>query len=275
MAKKKQTAKTGEGKTSVRKHLFTTGIVLFVLYIGIHILSRTEGARSAVADKLSNGTRQLITLESCGMTPLLGLRLEGLGFYGVEIPEARVSFNWLYFFSKEKPFVKRLHIRDLDVEFRRAPDGVHWEPAVLHGIGSRLGEVLGIPTPEPRDNDALPKFPAHVINAKTLLQLDRAGMVWRDATGREIAYLSAADLKVETGTFIKRKVIQSIVKCGHIKLASGNALRDFRLETFRIEGSGIVTVLDMADSNGLYDEFATQVLWQDLSLRLNELAKIR
>ena len=275
MAKKKQAAKTGAGKGPLKRHLFTAGIVLFILYIGVHILSRTEGARSAVADKLSNGTRQLITLDSCGTTPLMGLRLEGLSFYGVEIPEAEVSFNWLYFLSKEKPFVKRLHIRGLDVEFRRAPDGVHWEPMVLHGIGSRVGEVLGIITPETTDDDALPKFPSHVINRKTLLQLDRAGMVWRDETGREIAYISAVDLKFETETFIKRKVIQSITKCGHIKLASGNALRDFRLETFRIEGSGIVTVLDMADSNGLYDEFATVALWQDLSLRLNELAKIR
>jgi hypothetical protein len=127
--------------------------------------------------------------------------------------------------------------------------------------------------PDQTDAD-LPRFPGSAINEKTLLELERAKVVWRDEHGRELAYITDADLKVRTGLFIKRKVIQTILKCGHIKMSSGQALRDFRLEAFRIEGSGVVTILNMADSNGQYEEFATQTLWQDLNLHLSQLAEV-
>jgi len=240
-----------------------------------HVISRTEGMRFAVADKISNGTRQPVALESCGTTPLLGLRLKGLGFQGVEMPDIKMSFNWFSFLSKKTPFVKQLCIQGLEIQFKRVPDTGNWEPLVLHGVGCRLGAVLGLNPAQMGEDESLPRFPAYAINEKTLLQLDRAKVVWRDESGREIAYITEADLDVRPGLFIKRKVIQTIVKCGHIKLASGRTLRDFRLEAFRIEGSGIVTVLDMADSNGQYDEFASQTLWQDLNLHLNQLSAIR
>lgn len=259
----------------IKRNLITLGIILLILYIGVHVITRTQGFRSYVADKLSNGTRQLITLEECGATPLLGLRLRGLAFQGVEIPDAKLSFNWFSFLSKKTPFVKQLRIQGLDIEFKRIPVSGNWEPLVLHGVGARLGAVLGLNPAAMGDAEGLPQFPAYAINEKTLLQLSRAKLVWRDENGRELAYITEADLQLKPGFFIKRKVIQTIVKCGHIKLASGRALRDFRLEAFRIEGSEVVTVLDMADSNGQYPEFASTTLWQDLHLQLNQLAEIR
>ena len=271
MAKKKK----GSLKRRWKRNTIASLLMCFVLYVGIHIISRTEGARSLVADKISNGTRQPIALESCGTTPLLGLRLKGLGFQGVEMPDVKISFNWFSFLSKTKPFVKQLRIQELEIQFRRVPDSGNWEPLVLHGVGSRLGAVLGLNPAQMGEDESLPKFPAYAINEKTLLQLDRAKVVWRDENGHEIAYITDADFDIKSGLFIKRKVIQTIVKCGHIKMASGRALRDFRLEAFRIEGSGIVAILDMADSNGQYDEFASQTLWQDLNLHLNQLSAIR
>lgn len=257
----------------LKRSFVTATLIALILYIGAHVISRTEGARSAVADKLSNGTRQPIALDQCGMTPLLGLRLQGLSFEGVDMPDVKLSFNWLSFLSKEKPFVKKLRIRGLEIQFKRVPATGSWEPLVLHGVGSRLGAVLGLNPPQVEAD--LPRFPAYAINEKTLLELERAKVVWRDEQGREMAYITEADLKVRAASFIKRKVIQTILQCGHIKLASGRALRDFRLEAFRIEGSSVVTILDMADSNGQYEEFATQALWHDLHLHLNQLTQIR
>lgn len=258
----------------IKRNAILAFIVFLILYIGAHVITRTQGFRSAVADKLSNGARQLITLEKCGATPLMGLRLEGLGFEGASIPDVKVSFNWFSFFSKKTPFVRQLNLDNLDIEFRRIPQSGNWEPLVLHGVGARLGAVLGLNPTQMGDNDALPKFPAYAINEKTLVKLRRAKLVWRDENGRELAYITEADLNVRSGMFIKRKVIQTIAKCGHVKLASGRALRDFRLEAFRIEGSGVVTILDMADSNGEYPEFATENLWQDLNLNLGQLAEL-
>ena len=262
-------------RKKLKRNGITAGLVLLILYIGVHVISRTEGFRSAVADKLSNGTRQQISIDKCAVTPLLGLRLKGLRFQGVEMPDVKMAFNGFSFLSKKTPFVKQLRIQKMEIQFRRIPSSGNWEPLVLHGIGSRLGAVLGLNPALMGADDSLPKFPPYAINEKTLLQLDRAKVVWKDEKGREIAYITEADLKLKSGTFIKRKVIQTIVKCGHVKLASGQALRDFRLETFRIEGSSTVTVLNMADSNGQYEEFASNTLWQDLNLHLHQLSGMK
>ncbi|MDF7808382.1 hypothetical protein P4E94_13085 [Pontiellaceae bacterium B12219] len=258
-----------------KRNAITTLIVLLIIYIGGHVLSRLEGTRQAVADKLSNGMRQQISIEKCSMTLLMGLHIEGLRFQGVEMPDVKMSFNWLSFLSKEAPFIKELRIKEMEIQFRRIPATGNWEPLVLHGVGSRLGAVLGLNPSKMGEGESLPTFPAWVINAKTLLQLERAKVVWKDGTGKEIAYITEVDLRLKSGGFVKRKVIQTILKCGHMKLASGRALREFKLEAFCIQGSPIVIVLDMADSDGQYDEFASATLWEDLNLHLNALSKVQ
>jgi hypothetical protein len=272
---KQADAKRGRKKGGFKRNLYSTVLVLLILYIGVHVVSRTEGARAAVADKISNGARLPVAIAECGATPLLGLKLKGLTFQGVEMPEVKISFNFLSFISKTKPFISQLKIQGLEVRLKRASVSGSWEPLVLHGIGSRLGAVLGLNPVQHASGDALPKFPDYLINAKTVLQLRRAKILWADEQGKELAFVTEADLNVRTASFTKRKVIQTIVQCGIVQLASGQVLRDFRLEAFRIEGSPIVTVLDMADSAGSYDEFATETLWQDLNLHLNQLTAIR
>lgn len=271
MARKKVEVKKNR---KLKRNGIAALLIILILYIGTHILSRTEGARSALADKISRGTRLPVALEKCGTTPLMGLRLEGLAFYGVEMPEVKVKLNWFAFFSKHKPLVRQLEIEGMEVNLKRIPANGNWEPLVLHGIGSRLGAVLGLNPVQEVSMDTLPKFPEYVINEKTLLELRRAKISWYDDRLRELAYISDADLNVKVGSFIDRKVIQTIVECGHIKLASGKILRDFKMETFRIDGSGVVTVLNMADSDGQYEEFATKDLWQDLNLHLFSLSEL-
>jgi hypothetical protein len=177
MAKKKAEAKK---KRHIRRNVITAVIILLILYVGIHILSRTEGARSAVADKISNGTRLPVALKGCGTTPLMGLKLDGLAFYGVEMPDVKIKFNWFAFLSKHKPLVRQLEIDGLEVNLKRIPVNGNWEPLVLHGIGSRLGAVLGLNPVQGGAMDNLPKFPAYVINDKTLLKLSRAKVIWYD-----------------------------------------------------------------------------------------------
>ncbi|MCF7816972.1 MAG: hypothetical protein K9M54_03730 [Kiritimatiellales bacterium] len=273
MARKKAAAEKKK-KGRVKRSVLTGLLLALILYIGIQVLSRMEGTRSLVADKISNGTRLPVALESCAATPLLGLHLKGLDFYGVQMTDVQIRFNFFAWLSTDKPLVKRLDIQGLEVKLKRIPTSGNWEPLVLHGLGSKLGAVLGLNPVQLAADDTLPKFPTYVINDKTLLQLRRAKVVWNDEQDNELAYVSDTDLSVKAGMFIDRKVVQTIFKSGHIKLASGKLLRDFRLEAFRIEGSGVVTVLDMADRDGEYDEFATQTLWQDLNLRLNALSAL-
>ena len=85
---------------NLRRNLITTGLILLVAYAGIHILTRTNGFRGLVADKISNGTRLPVVLEHCGMSPLLNLRLKNLDFPGVRMPEVNVVFDWFAWLSK-------------------------------------------------------------------------------------------------------------------------------------------------------------------------------
>jgi hypothetical protein len=273
MARKNAVAPKGRIRR-IKRTVATGMLVALILYVGIHLISRMEGTRSLVADKISNGTRQPVALQSCAATPLLGLHLEGLDFYGVQMPDVRIKFNFFAWLSKGKPLVRQLDIEGLEVKLKRVPASGNWEPLVFHSLGSKLGAVLGLNPVRNDVDDSLPRFPAYVINDKTLLNLRRAKVSWNDEQDRELAYVDDVDLSLRAGRFIDRKVVQTIFKSGHIKLASGRMLRDFRLETFRIEGSGVVTVLDMADRDGEYDEFATQTLWQDLNLHLNRLAAV-
>lgn len=273
MARKEAVAPK-QRKGRVKRSVLTSLLLALILYIGIQVISRMEGTRSLLADKISNGTRLPVALESCAATPLLGLHLKGLDFYGVQMPDVQIKFDFFAWLSSDKPLVKRLDIQGLEVKLKRVPTTGNWEPLVLHGLGGKLGAVLGLDPVQLAADDTLPKFPAYVINDKTLLQLRRAKVVWNDEQDRELAYVADADLSVKAGRFIDRKVVQTIFKSGHIKLASGKLLRDFRLEAFRIEGSGVVTVLNMADRDGEYPEFATQTLWQDLGDQLNSLSQL-
>ncbi len=257
----------------LKRRLATTAFILAILYVGAHVLSRTEGIRSLVADKISNGTRLPVTLEKCGMTPLLGLRLEGLVLQGMDLMDVEISFNWLCWLSKEKPFIDRVAIKNAEFDFRRTPAGT-WEPLVLNGIGQQLGAVVGTNAERMGQHGELPKFPAFAINAKTRLSLKNTKIVWRDPQGKELATIEKADYHVAVARLKDRKIIRSTVQCDRIRLASGRNLEDFRLETIHVAGTEWVTVLEMSDAGGEYPPFATSTLWQDLGRQLNKLSSV-
>ncbi len=267
--------KTAKSKSSIlKRRLITTGLVLLILYIGAHAISRTEGVRALVADKISNGTRLPVSLKKCGMTPLLGLRLKGLLIQGAEMPDVKLSFNWFSFLSPKKPFVSKLRLEDAELRFQRVPQSGSWEPLVLNGVAGRLGAVMGLNPVQDGINDALPAFPAYAINSSTLLNLKDTKVMWLDEKGNELASIEDADFQIKVVRLTGRKVFQGIAECEQITLASRRVLDDFRLEAIQVEGSDWVTVLEMSDSGGEYPQFATSTLWQDLNLQLNQLSEV-
>ncbi len=271
MAKKK--AVKGR-RTALKRRLIAAGLIFLILYIGVHLISRTEGVRALVADKISNGTRLPVSLQKCGATPLLGLRLQGLLIQGTEMPDMKLSFNWFSFLSKEKPFVKKIRLKNAEVRFRRVPATGSWEPLVLSSIASRLGAVVGLNPPKTGDDESVPVFPPYAINARSLLQLKDTKVMWLDEKGNELASIENADFNVKSARLKGRKVMQAIVECDQITLASRRVLDDFRLEAIRVEGSDWITVLEMSDRGGEYPQFSTPTLWQDLNLQLNQLSAI-
>lgn len=272
MARKKTVAKArGWG---MKRNILTGVVIVIVLYVGIHIISRTDGFRDMVADKISNGTRLPVALERCGATPLLGLHFRGLDFYGVRMPDVQARFNWFAWLSKDAPLVKRLDIDNLEVVFKQVPTSGNWEPLVLHDLGSKFGAVVGLKPARSSADEELPRFPAFVINQKTLLDLRRARVMWYDSNNRELAYVTDIDSRVKEVDFSDRKALQVKLECSHVKLASGHILRDFKLEAVKIDGYKPTLVLEMSDSDGEYPGFQTETLWQDLYRHLSRLAEI-
>ncbi|QBG48698.1 hypothetical protein EGM51_15280 [Verrucomicrobia bacterium S94] len=86
MAKKKAAPPKKNRWQRFKRNAVTALIILIILYIGGHVISRLEGTRQAIADKLSNGSRQPISIEKAGMTLLCGLRLQGVRFQGWKYP---------------------------------------------------------------------------------------------------------------------------------------------------------------------------------------------
>jgi hypothetical protein len=273
MARKKEEA-TKKKKRHFRRNLFFGLLILIILYTGVHLLSRTDGVRAMVVDKISDGIRLPVALESCAATPLLGLQLQGLSFSGVKMPSVHLRLNGLAWIAPDQPFVQQLDIQGLEIRLKWDPPTGRWEPLVLHPLGSQLGTVLGL-APPPTINDAsLPKLPRWLINKNTILQLRHAKVVWINEQNQELASLSDANLSMETQLFTNRKVRQTLFKCERIKLASGKLLRDFQLEAFHFEHSSATTILNMTDSDGEYPPFSTPTLWQDLGQRLNALSEL-
>ncbi len=258
-----------------RRRLIAAFLVFLVLYVGAHVISRTEGVRALVADKISNGTRLPVSLEKCGMTPLFGLRMKGLLIQGAELPDVKLSFNWLSFLPKGRPFVRQIRLKDAEIRFHRIPTSGQWEPLVLNGVGSRLGAVMGLNPEQEGVDESLPIFPPHAINKKTLLELKNTKVMWLDEKGNELASIENADLRFRTARLARRRVLQAIARCEQITLASRRVLDDFRMEAIYINGSDWITVLEMSDQGGEYPQFATPTLWQDLNLQLNQLSAIK
>lgn len=268
-------AKGGGKKTrgGLKRRVLTGFLLALILYLGAHAIARTEGVRSIVVDKISNFTHQPVALKKCAATLLLGLDLKGLAFYGVEMPNVKVEWNWLAMLSDNKPFIRRIHIQTMEVKLKRIPVSGKWDPLVLHDLGNRLGGALGLKHLPFEDDQTLPQVPDILLNEKTALKIERAKIVWRDANGNELAYVDNADATVKVVNFQGREAVQFFLTAGHLKMADGKLIRDFELETIKIDGYKPVLVVRMASAGLEYDGFESQTLWQDLFSRLGSLSK--
>ena len=273
MAKKKA-GNEGGRRRKFRRRLITSGLILLILYIGVQVISRTDGVRSVIIDKTSNGTRLPVSLNHCGATPALGLRLENLVLAGMDFPDVRIYFDWFHRLSKDKPFIREMRLEHAEVRFRRMPGSGRWEPLVLDGFGQRLGSVVGLRSPASQSDESALVFPPDIINAKTRLQLRDTKVMWLDEQGNELASIENADFSIRAEKLTGCRVLQAIVECDQITLASRRVLDEFRLETVHVEGSDWVNVREMSDRVGRYPEFSTSTLWQDLNIQLNKLSAV-
>jgi len=267
----------GRGKKKKRggfkRQLLTGTLLLLVFYFGAHAIVRTKGFRKYVADKIANFTHQPVSLKECSASPLLGLELKGLAFYGVVMPSVTIKWNWAAFLSEKEPFIRKVVIRGMQVKFRRIPVSGKWDPLVLHDLANPLGAALGLKYLPLKADSSLPRLPEILFNKKTAVEIDRANIMWRDVNGKEQARVNDINLSAEVVPFTGRDAIQFLMKAKELQMASGRLIRDVELEIIKIDGFDPVLVFRLASRDREYDSFESDNLWIDLYSRLNLLAK--
>lgn len=248
---------------------------LLLLYIGIQVLVRTNGFRQVVSDKISNGTRSVVSLERCTATPLLGLHLQGLAFSGAQMPSVRVHVDWLAWTSKKRAWVRQLDFDAMNVTFSQIPDTGRWSPLVFQEVSSKLAHALGVdPMVVSAKGSVLPHFSPRLINHKTAYQFHHSKITWRDEKGRELIYLLHINSSISQIKFGKRNALFSDFECEQIKLANGSSLNAFKLEAVKIEDYKSSIILRLSDSGGEYEGFQTETFWEDLNVQLNSLSAL-
>jgi hypothetical protein len=267
-------AKDARSSRALKRNVFSTVLLAAIIYAGLHFLVRTEGVQSEVVNRLADWAKEPVSLGRCSLTPLLKLRLEGLALEHAKVEEARIGVDPFALFSEERPLFRSIHIVGLEVTLRRVGGAGVWRPEILHGIGSKVGSVLGVVSGIVPDAQALPGVPERFINGDTIWTVERAKMVWKEANGVELAYLADVDSSTKVVDFSDRRARQTLIDAGHVKLASSHLIRDLELEVVQIGGYAPTLVLTMSDSAGRYDGFQTERFWEELRLRLEKLATL-
>lgn len=257
-----------------KRNLFWSLFLLIICYVGLHLLARTEGVRSYIAEQVSDAVGQPATIEQCALTPALALQMRGLVFEGVTAQEVRVGLDPLALVTRERPRMKSLQVKGLQVIFSPSADPGGWAPAVLNDIGSRLGAVLGAGSL----SVALTAMPAppssHWINTRTTVALYETEMIWQDSTAKEIARLTGLEAHVQSARFHTRTATQFGIECAEIRLASGAKLETVQFEAVAFSGYAPVVILAFSDRAGEYEGFQSKLIWQDLTLHLEALGRM-
>lgn len=140
--------------------VLTVAIVTLILYGAALAVSRTDGFRSMVAEKVSDWSGLPVDIESASLTPGLDLVLNGLrtaeGEDGAElkISRARVEWSLVSFLTWGKSAVRAVDLQAGSIQFRPDHQG-RWQPAWMHvpfvdmieGSGHSLSNTSAAVTP--------------------------------------------------------------------------------------------------------------------------------
>jgi hypothetical protein len=248
-------------KSSPRRTLFFLFLILLILYVGIQLLSRTEGGKNLIEEQLSDALSQPVSVSFFEVTPSLSLHLQGVTSEGITISDWRLSLN-PRFFQKDQPLIQKSSLEGVSIR-----TGI--EAPLAHALGAILNPIFQILEIEPAENSDFSK--TKISDPRTLFFLKDASLVFLDASQQEIAFLKKINLSSEKKAFESRLVRRFIFQAQALKQTDAPPLKEVKLELFSFAGSPFVGILKMEDQSGTYDSFGSTQPWIDLPIYFRSL----
>lgn len=191
---------SGRWLESITRFWVTIAIIATILYFAAYAISRSDGFRDIVQQRLSELAGTPLAIREARADAMMNLVLEGINdaasytnqLPGIDITYAKLKWRWIPLITgKGWPF-KNLHVRDAAIRFTKTTNGA-WQP--LPDLESRLApwmEVPGAPT-----NQAMASITELMRQAGVDVTLENVSVLWRTGFADEppIARVEGVHLK--------------------------------------------------------------------------------
>ena len=252
-----------------RSRRFALGLLflLFLGYGGWQVISRTDGFRLWVAERLSAFLGEPVRIGRCRATLPPGLDLRDIEAGELRAGRIVLSFR---FPVKGKSAIARVRIEKPEGRFVRDAAARAWRP---HGLSSWIdaaARIAGHPA-DAGESEKGYRFPPPLL-AGTAWTLSGASFSWVDASGNEAAAVSGGELRSEPlGT-----MRDTTIDCRRLRLFSGRELTRLHGELAffrRPHRRAVLLVLDLRADSGRCDPFSSTEPIPDLAEAIEELAR--
>jgi hypothetical protein len=231
--------------------LFTTLLLVALLYVAVFIIGRLDGFRAFLEDHLKSTIDLRVKVAKVWLTPSLNLEFEGLstenfgrkGMPGLQIQNGFIAWSVHDETGWHMPSVRRAVMRGVQVTF--APDDYgRWEPTPLAPVGERIADWCNFKVTAPKAEKPLPrieekpgmpsKVPPNLVESlrKMRLEIADARLVWWDADGIELAAANKLRLAILPITLPSREVTHYWLRIDEATLSDGRRAHDIRVEFF-------------------------------------------
>lgn len=231
--------------------LFTSLLLVAMLYAAVFIIGRLDGFRAFLEDHLKSQIDLRVKVSKAWLTPALNLEFEGLstenfgrkGMPGLQIQNGLIVWSVYDETGWHMPSVRRAVMRGVHVNF--APDDYgRWEPTPLAPVGERIADWCSFKVTAPKAEKPLPniddkastpvKTPANLVESlrKMRLEIADARLVWWDADGIELAAVNKLRLAILPITLPSREITHYWLRIDEATLSDGRRAHDIRVEFF-------------------------------------------
>ena len=237
--------------SGLRGFIFTTLLLVVLLYGAVYIIGLLDGFRAYVEDNLKAQLDLRVKLTKAWLTPALNLEFDGLtteGYGRKGIPGLQIQHGFIEWRVHDEsgwhlPAVRRVVLRDVGVAF--APDDYgRWDPPPLASVGAQIAEWCSFKIPTPKAERAIasldpkragtPKAPANLLGniQKLRLEISEAHLAWWDSDGNELAAANKLRLAILPLTLPSREATHYWLRIDETTLSDGRRAHDIRCEFF-------------------------------------------
>lgn len=236
---------SGRWLESITRFWITMVIIAAILYFAAYAISRSDGFRDIVQQRLSELAGTPLSIREARADAMMNLVLEGINdsanhtnqLPGIEIAYAKLKWRWIPLLTGTGWPFKQLHVRDGTIRFTQATDGT-WSP--LPELESRLSpwmEVPGTPT-----NVLLTSITESMRLVGVDVSLENVNAVWRTGFPDEppVARVEGVHLKTAPLKPFDDPVIWFAMKIGRAESGEVEWLSNIELSWIRLPDTDAV-----------------------------------